>query len=154
MTRQPHAANTPSPVSAPLDMPPSAPQPSTAGLLAARRTRAVAVATALALIVLCVGWELFWAPLQAGGSVLLALKALPLVLALPGLMRMRMYTYRWLSLLVWAYFTEGVVRAASDAAPSWQLALLEVALAVLMFITCVLHVRLRQKWAASPPSDS
>jgi hypothetical protein len=31
-----------------------------------------------------------------------------------GLLRHRMYTYRWLSLLVWLYFTEGVVRATSD----------------------------------------
>ena len=28
-----------------------------------------------------------------------------------------MYTYRWVSLLVWLYFIEGVVRATSDARP-------------------------------------
>jgi uncharacterized membrane protein len=41
---------------------------------------------------------------------------LPLLLPLPGLLKNRMYTYRWLSLLVWLYFAEGVVRATSDAA--------------------------------------
>jgi uncharacterized membrane protein len=30
--------------------------------------------------------------------------------ALPGLLRHRLYTYRWLSLLVWLYVTEGLVR--------------------------------------------
>ena len=39
----------------------------------------------------------------------------------PGLLRNRMYTYRWLSLLVWLYFTEGVVRAASDRG-AWRAA--------------------------------
>jgi hypothetical protein len=33
-----------------------------------------------------------------------------------------MYTYRWVSLLVWLYFTEGVVRAWSDRAPGNYLA--------------------------------
>jgi uncharacterized membrane protein len=28
-----------------------------------------------------------------------------------------MYTYRWVSMLVWLYFTEGVVRAWGDKAP-------------------------------------
>ena len=39
-------------------------------------TRQLAVASLLALIVLVLGWELFWAPLRPGGSWL-ALKALP-----------------------------------------------------------------------------
>ena len=46
---------------------------------------------------------------------------------------------------MWLYFTEGVVRAWSDAAPSRWLALAEVALCVLLFIACAAHVRLRQR---------
>jgi hypothetical protein len=56
------------------------------------------------LIVLGLAWELWLAPT---GSGTLALKVLPLVAVLAGLLRHRMYTYRWLSLLVWLYFTEG-----------------------------------------------
>ena len=75
-----------------------------------RATRTLAVTSLLALIVLALAWELWLAPLRPGGSWL-ALKALPLCLPLAGLLKNRMYTYRWLSLVVWLYFIEGVVRA-------------------------------------------
>ncbi len=109
-------------------------------------TRWLAVGSLLGLIVLGLVWELWLAPLRPGGSWL-ALKALPLCLPLAGLLRHRMYTYRWVSLMVWVYFTEGVVRAWSDRGLSAQLALLEVVLCVALFAACVLHVRLRLRKA-------
>ena len=75
-----------------------------------RRTRALAVAATLALIALGVAWELWLAPTGRGT---LALKVLPLFLPLPGLLRLRLYTYRWLSLGVWLYVAEGAMRAGS-----------------------------------------
>ena len=107
-------------------------------------TRWLAVGSLLALIALCVAWELWLAPVRSGGT-LLYLKALPLAFGVIGLLKRRMYTYRWLSLLVWLYFTEGVVRAWGDPAPSRWLALGEVALCVLLFVACTAHVRLRQR---------
>ena len=107
-------------------------------------TRWWAVGSLLALMLLCVAWELWLAPLRPGGSWL-ALKALPLCLPLAGLLKRRMYTYRWVSLVVWLYFTEGVVRAWSDPAPSRWLALAEVALCLSLFVACTLHVRWRQR---------
>jgi uncharacterized membrane protein len=59
-----------------------------------------------------------------------------------------MYTYRWVSLLVWLYFTEGVVRAWSDRAPSSYFAMAEVVLCVVLFAACALHVRMRFRAAA------
>ena len=112
-----------------------------------RATRAAAVATLLALIALGLAWELWLAPLP-GGSGALALKVLPLTLALAGLLKNRMYTYRWLSLLVWLYFIEGVVRAVSDQGLSAVLAALQVALCVLLFAACAVHVRWRLHRAA------
>ena len=109
-------------------------------------TRWLAVLTTIGLILLGLGWELIWAPVRPGGSTLV-LKVLPLCIPLAGLLRNRMYTYRWLSLLVWIYFTEGVVRAYSDKAPGNYLALAEVALSSVLFVACVLHVRLRQRYA-------
>ncbi len=106
------------------------------------RTRWLAVGSLLGLILLSLVWELWAAPLRPGGS-LLALKALPLCLPLAGLLKNRMYTYRWVSLLVWLYFTEGVVRAWGDRAPGNGLALLEVVLCLLLFGACAWHVRLR-----------
>ena len=107
-------------------------------------TRVVAVGSLLGLILLGLAWELYLAPLRPGGSWL-ALKVLPLCIPLAGLLKNRMYTYRWVSLMVWLYFTEGVVRAYSDKAPGNLLALLEVLLCLSLFAACLLHVRLRQK---------
>jgi uncharacterized membrane protein len=113
-------------------------------------TRRVAVSSLLGLIVLGVMWELWLAPVRPGGTWL-ALKVLPLCFPLTGLLKNRMYTYRWLSLLIWLYFTEGVVRAWSDTAPSNGLALIEVALCLALFVACALHVRLRLKHAKEHP---
>ena len=107
-----------------------------------RTTRVLAVGSLLGLIVLGLAWELWLAPIRPGGSWL-ALKVLPLCLPLAGLLKNRMYTYRWVSLMVWLYFTEGVVRAYSDKAPGSYLAMLEVALCLTLFTACALHVRLR-----------
>ena len=109
-------------------------------------TRWLAVGSLLGLIILSVVWELWLAPLRPGGSWLV-LKALPLCIPLAGLLKHRMYTYRWVSLVVWLYFTEGVVRAWSDKAPSNYCAIVEIALCLLLFIACAMHVRLRQKSA-------
>lgn len=113
---------------------------------AVETTRWLAVASLLALIALALAWELWLAPLRPGGSWL-ALKALPLCLPLPGLLKRRMYTYRWTSLLVWLYFTEGVVRATSGSGSEVPLAALEVALTLVLFAACALHVRLRLRHA-------
>ncbi|MCX7234799.1 MAG: DUF2069 domain-containing protein [Rhodoferax sp.] len=112
-------------------------------------TRTLAVGSLLGLIILGLAWELVLAPLRPGGSWL-ALKVLPLCLPLAGLLKNRMYTYRWVSLLVWLYFTEGVVRAWSDKAPGNYLGLLETTLCLLLFVACALHVRLRLRAAAAP----
>ena len=105
-------------------------------------TRLLAVGSVVGLIVLGLAWELFLAPIRPGGS-LLALKVLPLCIPLAGLLKNRMYTYRWVSLLVWIYFTEGAVRAWSDRPPGNYLAMLEVLLCLVLFVACSLHVRLR-----------
>lgn len=124
----------------------SAPPPFSALPRHAQVTQIAAVSSLVALIVLCVAWELWLAPVRPGGS-LLALKALPLVLPLPGLLKRRMYTYRWLSLMIWLYCTEGLVRATSDTAPSSYYAWAEVMLCILLFTACTLHIRLRLKAA-------
>lgn len=110
---------------------------------AVETTRWVGFASALALVLLGLAWELWLAPLRPGGSIW-ALKVLPMCAALPGLYRRRMYTNRWAALLVWFYFTEGVVRATGRGlGDSLPLALLEIVLSIILFVACVLHVRLR-----------
>ena len=114
--------------------------------LALLRVRAIAAGSLLALIVLGLAWELWLAPLRPGGSWW-AIKVLPLCLALPGVLKLRMYTHRWLSLAVWIYFTEACVRGWSDAWPSNALAMAQGALCLALFVACGLHVRLRFKAA-------
>lgn len=109
--------------------------------------RVLAVATLLGLIALGLAWELWLAPT---GNRTLALKVLPLALALVGLLKHRMYTYRWLSLLVWVYFTEGAVRAYGATGLEAGLALTEVVLSLVLFTACVAHVRRRLQRAATP----
>jgi uncharacterized membrane protein len=109
---------------------------------AVETTRWVAVASLLGLIALSLAWELWLAPLRPGGSWL-AVKALPLCIPLPGLLKRRMYTYRWTSLLVWPWFIEGVVRATSGRGADLPFAALEVLLTLVLFTACALHVHLR-----------
>jgi len=111
------------------------------------RVRALAVASLLGLILLGLSWELWLAPT---GSRSLALKVLPLAMALVGLLKLRMFTYRWVSLLVWVYFTEGVVRATSERGTAVALASAEVVLSLLLFAACVMHVRHRLRRTSVP----
>lgn len=94
----------------------------------------------IALIALCLAWELWLAPQRAGGSWLV-LKTLPLLLPLFGILRGRLYTHRWITLFIIAYFVEGVVRAWSDKGLSAQLAVAEIALSVILFAGAILFVR-------------
>jgi uncharacterized membrane protein len=103
-------------------------------------SRNLALAALAALFLLCLAWELWLAPTGRGT---LAIKALPLLLPMLGLWRYRLYTFRWLSLMVWLYFLEGAVRATSERPPGAWLAALEVLLSLIVFVACALHVRLR-----------
>ena len=116
-------------------------------------TRVAAVVCLLGLIVLGVLWEMWLAPIKPGGSWVV-LKVLPLFIPLAGLIKNRLYTYRWVSLFVWLYFIEGVVRAWSDRPPSNWLAMAEVLLCLVLFAACTAHVRLRLRYAATPSTTS
>ena len=102
--------------------------------------RAAASATLIALIALTLAWELWLAPLRPGGS-LLALKALPLVLPLGGILQGRRYTYQWSSMLILAYCAEGATRAWADVGLARQLAIAEVMLSVCYFSAAVSYAR-------------
>jgi uncharacterized membrane protein len=105
--------------------------------------RCGAAASLVALIALCLAWELWLAPLRPGGSYL-ALKALPVALPLGGIFMGKRYTYQWSSLLILAYFAEGATRAWSDAGLSQKLAVAEVVLSVLFFAAVVSYARATQ----------
>jgi len=105
-----------------------------------RTLQPIASASLIALIFLCVAWELWLAPLRPGGSWLV-LKAVPLLLPLMGILKGRRYTYQWAPMLVLAYFTEGVARAWSDKGASAWLAGGEVALSVVFFLAAIFYAK-------------
>ena len=109
-----------------------------------KTARAVALASLVGLITLGLAWELWLAPT---GSGTLAIKVLPLLLCVAGLLRHRMYTFRWLSLLVWLYVMEGAVRASTELGLSQALAVIEIALCLLLFSASTVYIRWRLRSA-------
>lgn len=107
----------------------------------ARLANLAASASLIALIALCLAWELWLAPLRPGGSWLV-LKALPLLAPLFGILRGRRYTHQWASLLIQLYLLEGLTRVASDSGAMQVLAGVEVALALIFFAATVSYARL------------
>ena len=105
-----------------------------------------AAACLIALLVLCLSWELWLAPLRPGGSFL-ALKAAPLALPLGGVLAGRRYTYQWSSMLILGYFAEGVMRAWSERGASQLLAAAEIVLSVAFFAAAVAYARLTRATA-------
>lgn len=102
------------------------------------------------LVILCVwllAWEIVVAPLHPGGS-LLALKGLPLLLPLRGVIKRDLYTLQWSSMVILIYFVEGAVRAWSDKTEiSRLMALGEVLLVFSYFVFALLYLRPYKKQA-------
>lgn len=113
-----------------------------------RALRAWALATVGALVVLGLAWELWLAPT---GSGTWAIKVVPLLLCIAGLLRHRMYTYRWLSLLLWLYFGEGVLRATTESGVSMMLAIGQTVLTLVLFAICSVYIRWRLRAARTEP---
>jgi uncharacterized membrane protein len=112
---------------------------------ATRFCQSAATISLLLLIAVCLLWELWLAPLRPGGSWL-ALKALPLLTPLFGILHGRRYTYQWASLLIQLYLLEGLTRAYSDNAMTQVLAAVEVVLALAFFAATLCYAR-----ASAPP---
>ncbi|HYD34278.1 MAG TPA: DUF2069 domain-containing protein [Methylophilaceae bacterium] len=105
-----------------------------------RLLRIGAGASLIALIFVCLAWEGWIAPLKPDGSMLI-LKALPLLLPLPGILHGKRYTFQWSSMFILLYFTEGIVRAWTDRGASAQLAAIEMLLSLAFFICAIFYAR-------------
>ena len=106
-----------------------------------------AVTSLVILFAWLLAWEIVVAPLHPGGS-LLALKALPLLLPLRGVLKRDLYTLQWSSMVILVYFIEGAVRAWSDKAEiSRIMALGEVLLVCSYFCFALLYLRPYKKQA-------
>ena len=106
-----------------------------------------AVTSLVLLFAWLLAWEIVVAPLHPGGS-LLALKALPLLLPLRGVLKRDLYTLQWSSMVILIYLVEGVVRAWSDRADiSRMMALGEALLVAAYFLFALLYLRPYKKQA-------
>lgn len=111
-----------------------------------KRFHLAAIASLIALIALCIAWEMVLAPLRPGGSWLV-LKALPLLLPLKGILKRDVYTLQWASMLILLYFAEGIVRATTETGTSSVLGWAEVALTVIFFVSTLCYLRPYKKAA-------
>lgn len=72
----------------------------------------------------------------------MVIKVLPLLFPLRGILHGRRYTFQWSSMLILAYFAEGVVRAMSYTGLSIVLAGIELCLSLLFFVTAIACARM------------
>lgn len=108
-----------------------------------------ALLSLIGLIILGVAWELWLAPLRPGGT-LMALKVVPLLFALKGISQAKLYTFQWVAMLSLLYLMEGIVRAWSDINTiSVYMAVLEIILSALLYLSSILYVRPAKKAARS-----
>ena len=84
-------------------------------------------------------WEVKLYPLREGS--LLWLKVLPLILLLPGLFQGRLRSLQWLTLIIWFFITEGIVRVTSDPAENFVWSCIWLVLAVATLISAMAAVR-------------
>jgi uncharacterized membrane protein len=98
-----------------------------------------AVAAWIALIMLCVSWELLIAPLRPGGSWL-AIKALPLLIVLPALVRGGPYAMQIALFISMIYLFEGGARLF-EPGPAAALAIVELALVAVFLAGAVVYLR-------------
>jgi uncharacterized membrane protein len=109
--------------------------PETSTQRAAKRT---AVAAWFGLIVLGLAWELLLAPLRPGGSWL-ALKIVPLLVLLPGLLRGKVYTMQLALFVAMLYLFEGAARLFEASAA--VLAAIELILVVTFLVAAIICLR-------------
>jgi len=114
--------------------------PSLLGSILKKNPYQLFAAAAIAdLIMLCISWEWFISPLRPGGSWLI-LKALPLLLVLPGIWQGKNYIMQCASMLILIYLAEALVRVAETGANRY-LAILELIFAAAAFIALLLYLK-------------
>jgi uncharacterized membrane protein len=99
----------------------------------------IATAAFIDLFILCVCWEWFISPLRPGGSWLI-LKGIPLLFAIPGIWKGKVYTMQWASMLILLYALEGLVRILETGANFW-LSALETLLSIIGFVCLLMYLK-------------
>ena len=111
--------------------------------MSARSHYLLACISLIALVFLCLLWELRLAPVQPGGSWLF-LKCAPLLAPLFGILHGRRYTYQWASMLILLYLTEGIVRVSTETGTGQWLAGTEVIFSLAFFGAAIGYIRTKR----------
>ena len=98
----------------------------------------------ICLIILNLLWEIFYNPLQENGSMMV-LKSLILLIPLSGILKKNVYTYQWSSMLILLFFIEGVVRFYSEKESSQTMALSQIILSIIFFISTIFFCKSKKK---------
>ena len=84
-------------------------------------------------------WEIKLYPIRDGS--LLWLKVLPLIPLLPGLFQGRLRSLQWLTLIIWFFITEAIVRVTSDPTENFVWSSVWLGLSVSTLILAMAAVR-------------
>jgi len=98
----------------------------------------------ICLIILNLLWEIFYNPLQEDGS-LMVFKSLILLIPLSGILKKNLYTYQWSSMLILLFFIEGVVRFYSEDELSQMMALFQIILSIIFFISTIFFCKITKQ---------
>lgn len=106
----------------------------------------LATVLTVTLILFGFAWEMVLDPIRPGGSWL-ALKVVPLLFAIRGLWAGKMYTFKWMSLLIWLYVGESLVRIVGLSETERILAWNSLALSTGLSIAVLMGARAQIKLA-------
>ena len=90
----------------------------------------------IGLIILNLVWEIFYNPLNSEGS-LMVIKSVILLIPLSGILKKNRYTYQWSSMFILLFFIEGVVRFYSETGVSQSMALCQIILSCIFFVSTI-----------------
>lgn len=104
----------------------------------------LSVISLIGLIFLNLIWEIFFNPLDSGGSWMVV-KSLILLIPLPGILSKNRYTYQWSSMFIWLFIMEGIVRFYSESGISGNIAAFQIFLGSIFFFSSIFFCKVKKK---------
>jgi uncharacterized membrane protein len=98
----------------------------------------------IGLIILNLFWEIFYNPLNSMGS-LMVIKSVILLIPLSGILKKNRYTYQWSSMFILLFFIEGVVRFYSESGVSQSMALYQIILSCIFFLSTMFFCKVTRR---------
>ena len=98
----------------------------------------------IGLIILNLLWEIFYNPLHGEGS-LMVIKSVILLIPLSGILKKNRYTYQWSSMFILLFFIEGIVRFYSETGVSQSMALYQIILSSIFFVSTMFFCKITRK---------